>query len=91
MIDSPINVVTACCGDLLGVPITGRMPVMLHARDVERWLDPSVKDAEDITPLLRPYPAEEMAAHPVSRRVNKPENEGPELIEVDESVRELWQ
>lgn len=67
-----------------------RMPVMLHARDVARWLDPAINEAEAVAGLLRPYPGGEMEAHPVSRRVNKPENEGPELIEVDNSVRELW-
>jgi putative SOS response-associated peptidase YedK len=74
----------------IAAKVHDRMPVMLHARDVERWVDPCVKDAGDITPLLRHYPAEEMAAHPVSRRVNKPENEGAELIELDESMKELW-
>jgi len=68
-----------------------RMPVMLHARDCLRWLDPAVTEANAVTALLRPYPAEEMEAHPVSRRVNAPENEGPGLIELDATVRELWQ
>jgi putative SOS response-associated peptidase YedK len=30
--------------------------------------------------LLKPYPAEGMAAYPVSRLVNSPHNDGPELI-----------
>jgi len=67
-----------------------RMPVILHASDVARWLNPAIKEAEAVADLLRPYPGEEMEAHQVSKRVNKPENEGPELIEVDNSVRELW-
>ncbi len=63
-----------------------RMPVLLHARDVPRWLENST-DVED---LLQPYPAKEMEARPVSRRVSNPDNEGPELIALDDSVPELW-
>jgi putative SOS response-associated peptidase YedK len=63
-----------------------RMPVLLHARDVPRWLENST-NVED---LLRPYPAKEMEARPVSRRVSNPDNEGPELIALDDSVPELW-
>lgn len=66
-----------------------RMPVLLHARDVPRWLDTTAQEA-DVAGLLRPYPAEEMEAHAVSRRVSDPRSEGPELIEPDSSVRELW-
>ena len=67
-----------------------RMPVLLHARDVRRWLDPALQDAEKVQDLLGPYPAEEMEARPVSRRVSSPDNEGPELIAPDDSVPELW-
>jgi putative SOS response-associated peptidase YedK len=63
-----------------------RMPVLLHAHDVPRWLGNST-NVED---LLRPYPAKEMEARPVSRRVSNPDNEGPELIALDDSVPELW-
>jgi putative SOS response-associated peptidase YedK len=67
-----------------------RMPVLLHARDVSRWLDPAVRNAEDVVGLLRPYAAGEIEARPVSKRVSDPRVEGPELIEIDNSVRELW-
>jgi len=66
--------------------IHDRMPVLLHSRDVPRWLENST-NVED---LLRPYPAQEMQARPVSRRVSNPDNEGPELIALDDSVPELW-
>lgn len=74
----------------IAAKVHNRMPVLLHARDVRRWLDPAESDAGEITGLLRPYPATEMEAHPVSRRVSDPRIEGPELVEVDDSVRELW-
>ena len=67
-----------------------RMPVLLNARDVPRWLDPGLQDPAVVTDLLGPYAAVEMEARPVSRRVSNPDNEGPDLIEVDNSVPELW-
>jgi putative SOS response-associated peptidase YedK len=74
----------------IAAKVHDRMPVLLHARDVPRWLDAAVKNPDEIVGLLRPYPAEEMEARPVSRRVSDPQSEGPELIELDDSVRELW-
>lgn len=51
-----------------------RMPVLLEAEDIDRWL--SVADAG----LLKPSPAE-LRIHPVSKAVNSVRNEGPDLIE----------
>jgi putative SOS response-associated peptidase YedK len=68
-----------------------RMPVLLHARDVPRWLDPSVSEPEALADLLGPYPAQEMQARPVSRRVSNPDNEGPDLVALDDSTPELWE
>jgi len=67
-----------------------RMPVLLQARDVARWLDPTTTDAAMLTKLLRPYPASEMESRPVSRRVSSPDSEGPDLIRRDDSIPELW-
>ncbi len=43
--------------------------------------DPAPCRPERLQPLLVPYPAEEMSAHPVSTLVNRPENDRPELIQ----------
>ena len=64
----------------LVAPIHNRMPVILAARDYEHWLSSAVM-AESLLALLRPYPAEEMAAYRVSRLVNSPANDVPEVIE----------
>ena len=74
----------------LAAKVHDRMPVMLRAPDMPRWLSPSLTRPEDVHDLLGPYSPDEMAAHAVSRRVNKPENERPELIQLDESAKELW-
>jgi putative SOS response-associated peptidase YedK len=74
----------------LAAKVHDRMPVMLHTRDVARWLDPTITKPELVVDLLGPYPAEHMASRPVSKRVSNPESEGPALIEVDNSAPELW-
>ena len=65
----------------LAAKVHDRMPVMLHARDVPRWLDPAIREPAQVLDLLGPYPADEMASRPVSRLVSNPDNEGPGLIE----------
>jgi putative SOS response-associated peptidase YedK len=61
-------------------PIHNRMPVILHRQDYERWL--AVTDPAQLpVDLLRPYPAEEMKAWPVSRDVGNPRNNRPDLVE----------
>lgn len=57
-----------------------RMPVIIHSADYQRWLDPATI-TEDLLSLLTPYSADEFAARPVSRLVNNPANDFPELLE----------
>ena len=58
-----------------------RMPVILHERDYEAWLDPANEKLEALSALLTPFPAERMRAFAVSPRVNNARNDGPELVE----------
>jgi len=74
------TLLTTAPNDLLR-PIHKRMPVILHPDDYALWLDPAVGDRQRLQPLLRPYPAAEMEAYPVSRRVNNPRNDDPRCIE----------
>ncbi|WP_096393240.1 SOS response-associated peptidase [Halorubrum trapanicum] len=57
-----------------------RMAVILDpdAGEEETWLG---GDADEAAALLDPYPSDELAAHPVSTRVNSPSVDAPELIE----------
>jgi putative SOS response-associated peptidase YedK len=64
----------------LMTPLHNRMPVILHPRDYARWLDPSPQTPADLTPLLQPFPADEMSAYPVGTLVNSPSNDRPELV-----------
>ncbi|MFP4561593.1 MAG: SOS response-associated peptidase [Thiohalorhabdus sp.] len=74
------TIIVGAPNELLG-RIHNRMPVVLGPGDRDLWLDPGVREADALQGLLRPYPAEEMEAHPVSRRVNNPRNDGPDLVE----------
>ncbi|MBV5284429.1 MAG: SOS response-associated peptidase family protein, partial [Paludibacter sp.] len=53
--------------------------VILKKEDEKAWL--SAKNADDILGLLKPFPSEEMDAYPVSKLVNSPRNDGPEVWE----------
>jgi putative SOS response-associated peptidase YedK len=64
------------------------MPAILHPDDYSLWLDPEVQQPDLLRPLLRPYPAQEMEAHPVSRLVNSPGNDTPQCIEPLAGVEE---
>jgi len=66
----------------LVAPVHDRMPVMLTRDHEELWLNPDETEPERLLPLLAPYPAGDMEAHPVSRLVNSPATDAPQLIEV---------
>ena len=58
-----------------------RMPAILRPEYFDRWLDPGIQDAESLQPLLRPYLADKMTAHPVSIYVNDPSHDTARCIE----------
>jgi putative SOS response-associated peptidase YedK len=60
--------------------IHNRMPVILPASAHAQWLAPGEADPAQLAGLIRPYPAEEMTAHPVARLVNSPANDSPECV-----------
>ncbi|RME89771.1 MAG: SOS response-associated peptidase [Anaerolineae bacterium] len=61
--------------------IHNRMPVILSPDAYATWLSTHPQSPPTLRSLLTPYPAEEMEAYAVSRRVNDARNEGPECIE----------
>jgi putative SOS response-associated peptidase YedK len=60
--------------------IHNRMPVILPSTAYAQWLDSAPQTPESLLPLLKPFPAREMAAHPVSTLVNSPVNDRAELV-----------
>jgi putative SOS response-associated peptidase YedK len=61
--------------------IHDRMPVILLRDDYDLWLDPEFEDKQKLLSLLRPYPANEMKAYPISTLVNSPKNDVAACIE----------
>ncbi len=59
--------------------IHDRMPVILHPEQYETWLQNSTPE-NSLQQLLMPYPADEMAAYPVSSEINSPKNDSPNCI-----------
>ncbi len=57
-----------------------RMPVMLDNQDRWSWVDPESSSAE-LRGLLKPFPADMMKGFPVSRAVNDPKQDRPEILE----------
>jgi putative SOS response-associated peptidase YedK len=56
-----------------------RMPVILGADGVGRWLD-SATGKKEVMELLRPCPEDTLEAYPVATLVNSPRNNGPECV-----------
>jgi putative SOS response-associated peptidase YedK len=59
--------------------IHNRMPVILPAETHEQWLS-----GESGKEILRPFRAKEMTARVISKRINKPENNDPGVLEEGE-------
>ena len=77
------TIVTTAANEKLA-PIQDRMPVVLAETAWSEWLDPANHDTKTLARLLVPAPSEEFLCYPVSTLVNKPDNQGPELLdEVD--------
>ncbi len=64
----------------LMLSIHNRMPVIVQKKHETIWLDPTIKDPQELIGVLQPYPPEEMEAFPVSKLVNSPANDRPECI-----------
>lgn len=58
-----------------------RMPVILQPEDFAVWLKSDGMHTDELHHLLRPAAEDLLDAHPVTRYVNRPTNEGPECIE----------
>ena len=65
-----------------------RMPTVLAPGCWESWMDPELTNRERIRETARPLPSDALVAYLVSKRVNRPLNEGAALIEPEGDVGE---
>ncbi|NBC46671.1 MAG: hypothetical protein GVY22_01500 [Gammaproteobacteria bacterium] len=68
-------------GNALLAPIHDRMPVILDPSDYDTWLGTGSADQGQAQALLKPADPPGWVAYPISRSVNKPSNDSPELLE----------
>ena len=61
--------------------IHDRMPVILQREDFAAWLDPANQDGDGLLAMLKPADPAPWTLYPVSRQVNSPRNDSPELLE----------
>lgn len=61
--------------------IHDRMPVIIRPEDYPAWIDANLTDVTRIQAMAQPYPERFMEAYPVSRKVNSPRHDSPDLIE----------
>ncbi len=81
--DGPVESCTICTTEAneMMSELHDRMPVILPRPIVDHWLDPTVNDVDELKPMLRQFPADEMQAWPVGKVVGNVRNQGPELME----------
>jgi putative SOS response-associated peptidase YedK len=79
LLDDQLPKIRDACA--LMAEIHDRMPAILTQDDYDLWLDPEFKSKEKLVLLLRPYPADEMTAFPISTLVNSPKNDVAACIE----------
>jgi putative SOS response-associated peptidase YedK len=73
------TIITTTPNELMA-QIHNRMPVILPPETYSLWLDSADRRPDELDSLLVPYAAGEMVAYPVSRQVNSPQIDTPELI-----------
>ena len=71
-------IVTTDANELMS-RIHPRMPVILHARDYDRWLDREETERLPLD-LLRPYESDAMEMYEANPKVNSVRNNGPEML-----------
>lgn len=71
-------IITTAANELTG-EAHDRMPVILHPKDYDRWLERGETERPPVD-LLRPYEAEEMIATAVNQKVGNVKNNGPEML-----------
>jgi putative SOS response-associated peptidase YedK len=69
-------IITTTANELVG-HLHDRMPVIIPPASYERWLANIEPDPRD---LLIPFPSDLMRMWPISTRVNKPENDDPDIL-----------
>lgn len=79
------SIVTTEANELMAQIPHPRMPVILHARDYDRWLDREETERPPLD-LLRPFDVAEMEMYKANPKVNNIRNNGPEMLKAVEQA-----
>lgn len=60
--------------------IHDRMPVILDSGQFNDWLDPQNQAVDELRDMLQRYAPDDLESYPVSRDVNTPANDNPDLL-----------
>jgi putative SOS response-associated peptidase YedK len=71
--------IITCPANMDVAPYHDRMPVILSHTEAAMWLD-NKTPLEELIRLMKPAPDGLLAMYPISNYLNKPGNEGPEVI-----------
>lgn len=66
--------------------ISNRMPVILTPDLYQSWLDPELRDLDELHGILELGKIEQFKFHPVSRDVNSTRNNSPDLVQPIEHI-----
>ena len=75
---STCTILTCDANDVVS-KVHDRMPVMLTQEAEATWIGNS--DPTDLQSVLQPYPDEKLRAYPISKRVNDPSYDSPDVLE----------
>ncbi|WP_337181717.1 SOS response-associated peptidase [Shinella sp.] len=78
-VDTGAILTTAANNDISG--IHDRMPVVIRPEDFSRWLDCKGQEPRDVADLMKPIDDGFFEAVPVSDKVNKVANMGPDILD----------
>jgi putative SOS response-associated peptidase YedK len=76
----PGAAILTCPPNEIVAAVHDRMPVVLTGEASARWLEAGEHDLAQLAELLRPFPADQMEAYPVSPLVNSSRNDSSECI-----------
>ena len=74
------TIITTDANPLVG-EIHNRMPVILEPDHYNMWLSPDPVQEQKLLDCLHPYPYEKMEAYEISKLINSPRNDSPEIID----------
>lgn len=74
------TIITTAANEVMA-PIHHRMPVILSKENQKRWLDPAIRQREELEALLSPYSTTQFDLYPISNQVNFVRNDHPGIIE----------